>query len=245
MAMMPSIVGKGTRASSASNGNGSRGGSVAPVSKGIKSKVFLPVGDRLYISQDLDISTVGRKYHCFSSHGMIEYHALCDDFGPMNLVAVVKFIRLLEEELEERAPGISLIYVADQGRRGLSNAVFLVGAYLMLKQKKTVREVLETFKSLDISLVESYRDATYSNPDFDLSLDDCWRGLQKGMQDGWVQYPANSPEQWGDINIDEYDHYENPLNGDLHEVVPGKFVAFKGPKVTAPPPELHSPPPSK
>ena len=35
---------------------------------------------------------------------------------------------------------------------------------------------------------------------------------------------------WGQIDIDEYEHYDSPLNGDLHEVVPGKFVAFKGPK---------------
>ena len=29
--------------------------------------------------------------------------------------------------------------------------------------------------------------------------------------------------------MDEYTHYDDPLNGDLHEVVPGKFIAFKGP----------------
>ena len=34
---------------------------------------------------------------------------------------------------------------------------------------------------------------------------------------------------WGKIHIDQYRHYEDPGNGDLQEVVPGKFVAFKGP----------------
>ena len=34
----------------------------------------------------------------------------------------------------------------------------------------------------------------------------------------------------GRIDIAEYEHYDDPLNGDLHEVVPGKFVALKGPK---------------
>ena len=35
---------------------------------------------------------------------------------------------------------------------------------------------------------------------------------------------------WGDIDVDEYRHYDSPANGNLHEVVPGKFVAFQGPK---------------
>jgi cell division cycle 14 len=34
---------------------------------------------------------------------------------------------------------------------------------------------------------------------------------------------------WGEIDVDEYRHYDNPANGDLQEVVPGKFVALKGP----------------
>ena len=35
---------------------------------------------------------------------------------------------------------------------------------------------------------------------------------------------------WGETDIDQYEHYDDPLNGDLHIVVPGKFLAFKGPK---------------
>ncbi len=31
------------------------------------------------------------------------------------------------------------------------------------------------------------------------------------------------------MDVDEYEHYDDPVNGDLHEVVPGKFLAFKGP----------------
>jgi cell division cycle 14 len=76
--------------------------------------------------------------------------------------------------------------------------------------------------------MQSYRDATYSRPDFALQLIDCWRGLDKGMRHGWVRY-AGSHHMWGDIDVDEYRHYDDPANGDLQEVVPGKFVALKGP----------------
>jgi cell division cycle 14 len=57
---------------------------------------------------------------------------------------------------------------------------------------------------------------------------DCWAGLEKGMRLGWVGCP-DADNFWGRIDMEEYQHYDNPLNGDLHEVVPGQFVAFRGP----------------
>ena len=38
-----------------------------------------------------------------------------------------------------------------------------------------------------------------------------------------------SGKMWGQINIVYYRHFDNPATGDLQEVVPGKFIAFKGP----------------
>jgi cell division cycle 14 len=57
-------------------------------------------------------------------------------------------------------------------------------------------------------------------PDFNLHLLDCWRGLEKGKLEGWVQ----------SCDVEQYEHYDNPLNGFLHIVVPGKFIAFQGPQ---------------
>ena len=225
---MPAIAGKGSRALTAHSSS-----KKLLTSKPTKPKVFLPViPEKLYLAQEIDPAYFGKGFRCISSQGVVEYHPLCDDFGPMNLVSIVNFIRLLEEEMEECA-SIKLVLVSDNGRRALTNSVFLLGAFLLLKFHNSAREISEIFKVLDVSQLEPYRDATYAEPNFELSLNDCWRGLERGTQNGWFQYPSGSPEQWGDINIDEYSHYENPLNGDLHEVVPGKFVAFKGPKVAS------------
>ena len=91
--------------------------------------------------------------------------------------------------------------------------------------------ILECFDWLKPTMIEAYRDATYTTSDFDLSLTDCWRGLVKGMEQGWLKLPSSlSDFRWGEIDIDEYEHYDNPLNGDMHEVVPGKLIAFKGPR---------------
>jgi hypothetical protein len=35
---------------------------------------------------------------------------------------------------------------------------------------------------------------------------------------------------WGMFDREAYVHYSYPLNGDLHDIVPGRLVAFKGPR---------------
>ena len=74
---------------------------------------------------------------------------------------------------------------------------------------------------------EECRDATWTAPSFRLRLIDCWNALSKGMAGGWVDLPP-SPDDYrcGAVDIDENDHCDCPLSGDMHEVVPGRFIAF-------------------
>ena len=114
-------------------------------------------------------------------------------------------------------------------KRSLTNAVYLLGAYMILKLNFAPSQVERRFSFLDRSSLESYRDATFVLPDFRLHLVDCWRGLAKGKARGWVQH-GGSGYMWGAIDVDEYRHYDSPANGNLHEVVPGRFVAMQGPE---------------
>jgi hypothetical protein len=109
---------------------------------------------------------------------------------------------------------------------------------MILKLATPSAAVAESFLWLDTDKMEPYRDATYSKADFALELIDCWQGLEKGVQHGWVRF-AGPDFLWGDIDVDEYRHYDDPANGDLQEVVPGKFVALKGPVATPDGREYH------
>ena len=172
----------------------------------------------------------GDRFKRFVPDESIKYFPLCDDFGPMNAASVIQFVSQLDSELEEHSECI-LFYCVDDGQRALTNAVFLLGAYMILRHDLTVDEVSESFGWLDRTLIEPYRDATFVTSDFDLTLEDCWGGLCRGVQHGWINVPSTPDESylWGLIDVDEYKHYDDPLNGDLHVVVPGKFIAFKGP----------------
>jgi cell division cycle 14 len=183
---------------------------------------------RLYLCQGVDILPDGDMFRSFKPDASIQYHPICDDFGPLNMSSIIKFCRQLEFELEAHASCV-LFYSVEPGSRELTNAVFLLGAYMILHLAYSVEAVSDSFEWA-APRVEGYRDATFSSPDFSLTLADCWKGLAKGIQHGWVDKPASSDDyQFGAIDVDEYEHYDNPLNGDLHEVVPGKFIAFKGP----------------
>jgi cell division cycle 14 len=185
---------------------------------------------RLLLCQCIVILPDEKRCKMFAPENSINYYPLCDDFGPMNLASVVKFIQQLDIELEAD-PKCTLYYCVEECKRALTNAVFLLGAYMILRLKQPVAAVVESFSWADDTLVEPFRDATFSRPDFGLTLADCWGGLARGIQLGWVDLPSSEDEDylWGSIDVDEYEHYDDPLNGDMHEVVPGKFIAFKGP----------------
>jgi cell division cycle 14 len=195
------------------------------------------ISKQSYLAQYADGFMFSSNFKCFHLPKRIKYDAYCDDFGPMNMSCIVDFIRLLDTLLESSKEK-KLVLCVSAGRRALTNAVFLIGSYRILKQNNSPAEVLETFRWLHTDQTEPYRDATYSRPDFALELIDCWRGLEKGMKHGWVRY-SGSDYMWGEIDVDEYRHYDNPANGDLQEVVPGKFVALKGPICTPDDREYH------
>jgi cell division cycle 14 len=192
-------------------------------------KMFEAIPGRLFIVHNdvqLPDSATFRK---FRPNPCIHYSPFCDDFGPMNMAAVIRFSEQLHSEFETY-PSSRLFFCIEEGSRSMTNAVFLVGTYLLLKEKHSSESVGQHLLSQKLVSVQPYRDATYLPADFGLTLMDCWKGLERGITLGWLENALHEEYLWGEIDVDEYLHYDDPLNGDLHEVVPGKFIAFKGPK---------------
>jgi cell division cycle 14 len=184
--------------------------------------------DRVCIAQYVKLFANTKKFVCFRPQSMVKYLAYCDDFGPMNLASIAQFISMLDKELESN-PACKLVYCVDDGRRELTNAVFLLGAYMILKLEMPTDDVLARFSWLEEENIEAFRDATFSDPDFALTLEDCWRGLERGRSLEWVRMPSEAGGRWGRVDMDEYTALSDPSSGDLHVVVPGQFVAFRGP----------------
>jgi cell division cycle 14 len=186
------------------------------------------IKDRLYLANSSDETNFGDEFRCLRPVEALSYVPYCDDFGPVNMSSVVHFIHQLDAEFAAY-PDRKIVFCVEQGRRTMTNAVFLIGAYMILKHDMSPAVVSRCFAWLDSRYVVAYRDATFCRADFSLHLIDCWRGLAKGQALGWVRYAA-SGYMWGEIDIDEYRHYDSPANGCLHQVVPGKLIAFQGPE---------------
>ena len=141
----------------------------------------------------------------------------------MNLAPAVKFVRQMDNELEAYPESI-FFYCFDTSKRALTNAVFLLGSYVIHRLDLKLVKMLESLSWLDRAMLEPYRDATFADSDFDLTLEDCWGGLSKGIQSGCstccaraVRTTAGDSSTWTGLNVE------------LHKVVPGKFLAFNGP----------------
>ena len=185
--------------------------------------------DRVYIAQGYRGSSSDEPFRCFRPEHALTYNAHSDDFGPLTVSCIERFIKALDQEFTS-FPGTKIVFCVGNGSRNLTNAVFLLGSYMILKDRMTPNAVAARIRRHvpESGLLDSYRDATYEVADFGLSLLDCWRGLAKGEQKGWVRFSSSA--LWGDTNLDQYRYFENPSNGDLHKVIPGKFVVLKGPE---------------
>ena len=162
---------------------------------------------------------VVERFCFFDTDDEFTYTPFCDDFGPENLSHIMRFIDILQAHLN-RSPARDVVYCVESSPRKVTNAAFLLGSFMVLQMHMTAADVWAAFSEVDPSLVLPYRDATFRRSDFHLHLLDCWRGLERANTLGWVQA----------IDMDEYRHYESPLEGDLHMIVPDRLIAFRGPQ---------------
>ena len=95
---------------------------------------------------------------------------------------------MLEDLLSKDTSIVAL--VADKGKRSFTNAIFLLGAYMIIMKDQKAIEVSQSVHWLEEEFhgtrTEDFRYATLSEPNLGLTLFDTWAGLEKGVKLGWV-----------------------------------------------------------
>jgi hypothetical protein len=148
------------------------------------------------------------------------YEPLAADFGPVNLGIVHRFCSGIQKRLAKE-PSKVLVYCFETSFEAQSNASFLLGACLMLLFGWSTEDAAEPFTCTTAPFtLRPFRDATFKEQTYNLSLKDCLCGLERSISKGWFSLAGFDRRQ--------YDQLEHPLAGDIHEISP-KFVAFKGP----------------
>ncbi|KAM6262072.1 dual specificity protein phosphatase CDC14A [Porphyrio hochstetteri] len=180
------------------------------------------VKDRLYFAtlRTKPKSTVNTHYFCTDEE--LVYENFYGDFGPLNLAMLYRYCCKLNKKLKYFSLSRKkIVYYTSFDQRKRANAAFLIGAYAVIYLKKTPEEVYRTLLSGSNPPYLPFRDASFGNCTYNLTILDCLQGINKALQHGFFDFKT--------FDVDEYEHYERVENGDFNWIIPGKFLAFSGP----------------
>jgi hypothetical protein len=132
--------------------------------------------------------------------------------------------------LQIKSNGNCMVLCTGNDPDRIRSCVHLLGSYLILCEDYTLDQAMTMLRSAD----RFFRDqeATIPSLSINLSNRDCWHAIHLAKQQGWINFLRNEGEVDPDqsIDLDEYQHYDNLANGDLHVIVPSKLIAIRPPR---------------
>ncbi len=171
-----------------------------------------------------------RGWTVFTTDEDFVYYPYCDDFGPFNLATIYRFCAKLKNLLESTSsPNGPVLYYTTGDHRQAANCAVLIAAFLVMHMGRTVEEACQPLARPGADVLAEFCDATHgaASADFTLTVRDCVAGLARASAASMISFTD------GSFDPDEYDLLDDPLNGDVHAVVPGRLIAFKGPRADA------------
>ena len=127
--------------------------------------------------------------------------------------------------------GKTLVICTGSHPKDITINTLLVGAFMILSDGMSLDQVIQAFDPLTDQLV-SFSDQ--------VAVQDCWSALHHvNKHCGWLKLDARhclrlcrddeEEEEPDTIDMAEYVHYDSPLNGNLHVLVPDKLLVFNRP----------------
>eukprot|EP01066_Platyproteum_vivax_P008580 Platyproteum_vivax@DN3624_c0_g1_i1.p1 len=156
--------------------------------------------------------------HYFTIDYELVYENFNADFGPLNLGLTHRYCVHLNEKLACHKKRI--IHWCSTAHDKRNNAAYLLCAYQIIILKRTAEEAFSHFKDVDPPFMP-YRDAGYGNWDYDCKMLDCLKGLERAIRLGWYNFEK--------FDLNSYFKYDRIDYGDMHWIIPKKFLAFSGP----------------
>jgi len=183
---------------------------------------YLP--DRLYFvtlrSHLRPKSTANTHYFCVDDE--LVYENFYCDFGPLNLAMLYRYCHKLNRKLKSVAHAKKkIVHYTTMDNKKRANAAFLISSYAVIYLNRTPEEAYRPLAGGTNPVLLAFRDAAFGPSTFNLTLLDCLNGLHKALKFRFFDF--------GDFDVDEYEHYEKVQNGDFNWLLPDKFLAFCGP----------------
>ena len=123
----------------------------------------------------------------------------------------------------------TVVVCAGSNPRDITDTALLVGGFMILSMDCNIDDVTKALEPI------AHRFVAYSDQ---LSVSDCWSALHYAFaRCGWLDleyrhFLSSKPARKGDddaLDMREYVHYDSPLNGGFHAIVPDKLFVFNCP----------------
>eukprot|EP00388_Colpodella_angusta_P007836 GDKJ01021860.1.p1 GENE.GDKJ01021860.1~~GDKJ01021860.1.p1 ORF type:complete len:500 (-),score=88.74 GDKJ01021860.1:937-2436(-) len=176
---------------------------------------------RLYWTSSAEIPKDTSSVHYFNVDRDFVYDPFFNDFGPLNLGKTYRYCRLLEKKLEDASlRDKKIVHHCYDEKAYRSNSCFLICAFMVIVKDKRAVEAWNPFKNVQPRFV-AYRDATYGPCTYECTIFDVLLGLETAIRLKWFKYR--------EFDVETYEYNEKLDNGDMHFLVPDRFLAFSGP----------------
>lgn len=182
------------------------------------------IPDRLYWVALHTIPRNTPKSQYFSIDNELVYEPFFADFGPLNLAMTYRYCRLLHAKMQD--PTLMdkrIIHYCSHDPKKRANAAYLICAYQAVVMRQSADAAFQPFSGIYPPFLP-FRDASCGICTFHLTILDCLKGLEKGMELNFFD--------WTKFDVERYEFFEKVENGDMNWVVPDKFLAFAGPSPT-------------
>lgn len=157
----------------------------------------------------------------FTVEDVLAYNPFHLDFGPLHIGSLYRFAVILHNILnEESNQGKAIVFYSSTSPKERANAACLLCCYMVLVQSWSPHQVLQPISQVDPPL-QPFRDAGYSNADFEITIQDVVYGMWRAKERGMIVLTK--------FNLEEYEQYERVEEGDFN-VISKDFIAFASPK---------------
>ena len=157
----------------------------------------------------------------FTVEDTIFYNSFHLDFGPLNIGQLYRFAIIFHEILNHPDNADkAVVFYSSASSRQRANAACMLCCYMILVQGWTPHQILQPLAQVDPPFMP-FRDAGYSNADFEISIQDVAYGVWRAKEKGLIDLHS--------FNLEVYEKYEHVENGDLNILTPD-FIAFASPQ---------------
>ena len=160
----------------------------------------------------------------FTVEDILFYNRFHLDFGPLHVGHLYRFAVIFHEILNDpENSGKAVVFYSSTSTRQRANSACMLCCYMLLVQGWTPHQVLQPLAQIDPPFMP-FRDAGYSNADFEISIQDVVYGVWRAKEKGLVNLNT--------FDLETYERYERVENGDFNVLTPD-FIAFASPEEDA------------